>query len=151
MTCTNTQSFDNIIETATYTVGLPGDNNMSDHIISHEKLIMRMWVVSILHNNLTGTYCPIIVNMISMCIPRVEASMTLDYIKSKLNGLNIGHVRHIREIPLRSDPTHKRILMRFHWNENNNKSTVLQKQMEELGSLKVVYDMPWYWKLVVAQ
>jgi len=24
MTCTNTQSFDNIIETATYTVGLPG-------------------------------------------------------------------------------------------------------------------------------
>jgi len=42
MTCTNTQSFDNIIETATYTVGLPGDNNMSDHIISHEKLIMRI-------------------------------------------------------------------------------------------------------------
>ena len=107
--------------------------------------------MSILHNNLTGTYCPIIVNMISMCIPRVEASMTLDYIKSKLNGLNIGHVRHIREIPLRSDPTHKRILMRFHWNENNNKSTVLQKKMEELGSLKVVYDMPWYWKLVIAQ
>jgi len=40
MTCTNTQSFDNIIETATYTVGLPRDNNMSDHIISHEKLII---------------------------------------------------------------------------------------------------------------
>ena len=80
MTCTNTQSFDNIIETATYTVGLPRDNNMSDHIISHEKLIIRIWVVGVIYNNLTGTYCPITTHMISMCIPRVEASMTLEYI-----------------------------------------------------------------------
>lgn len=89
--------------------------------------------------------------MTSMCIPRVEATMTIDYIKKKINSLNVGYIRHIREIPLRTDPTHKRILMRFHWNENNDKSNLLQKQMEELGSLKVVYDMPWYWKVVVAQ
>jgi hypothetical protein len=90
-------------------------------------------------------------NMNSICIPRVDSMMTIDYIKTKINGLNIGHIRYIREIPLRNDPTHKRILMRFHWNEKNTQTKTLQKQMEELGSLKVVYDMPWYWKLVVAQ
>ena len=89
--------------------------------------------------------------MNSICIPRVDALMTIDYIKSKMNGLNVGHIRHIREIPLRNDPTHKRIIMRFHWNENNTRSSVLQKKMEDLGSLKVVYDMPWYWKVVIAQ
>ena len=89
--------------------------------------------------------------MTSMCIPRVESSMTMDYIKNKINSLNIGYIRHIREIPLKSDPTHKRILMRFDWKQNNDKSIVLQQQLEEFGSLKVVYNMPWYWKLVIAQ
>jgi len=41
--------------------------------------------------------------------------------------------------------------MRFHWKEQNTRSLKLQRQMDELGSLKVVHDMPWYWKLVVAQ
>ena len=89
--------------------------------------------------------------MTPLCIPRVDASVTIDYIKKKINGLNIGHIREIREIPLRNDPTHKRILMRFYWKEQNKRSLQLQRQMEELGSLKVVHDMPWYWKLVVAQ
>ena len=89
--------------------------------------------------------------MISICIPRVDASITLGYIKTKINSLNVGRVRFIREIPLRCDPTYKRILMRFDWNENNDRSTALQKQLEDIGSLKIVYDMPWYWKIVIAQ
>ena len=89
--------------------------------------------------------------MTPLCIPRVDSSVTIDYIKKKINGLNIGHIREIREIPLRNDPTHKRILMRFYWKEQNSRSLELQRKMEELGSLKVVHNMPWYWKLVVAQ
>ena len=89
--------------------------------------------------------------MTPLCIPRVDASVMIEYIKKKINGLNIGHIREIREIPLRNDPTHKRILMRFYWKEQNSRSLELQRQMEELGSLKVVHNMPWYWKLVVAQ
>ena len=89
--------------------------------------------------------------MTPLCIHKEDASVPIDYIKKKINGLNIGHIRDIREIPLRNDPTHKRILMRFHWKEQNTRSLKLQRQMDELGSLKVVHDMPWYWKLVVAQ
>lgn len=86
----------------------------------------------------------------SMCIPRVDASITKEYITKKINSLNIGHIRQIREIPLKNDPSHKRVLLRFHWRENNDNSITLQKQLAELGSLKVVHNMPWYWKLVVA-
>ena len=89
--------------------------------------------------------------MTPLGIHKEDASVPIDYIKKKINGLNIGHIRDIREIPLRNDPTHKRILMRFHWKEQNTRSLKLQRQMDELGSLKVVHDMPWYWKLVVAQ
>ena len=87
----------------------------------------------------------------SMCIPRMDASITKEYITKKINSLNIGHIRQIREIPLKNDPTHKRVLMNFHWKENNDYSINLQKQLIELGSLKIVHNMPWYWKLVVAQ
>ena len=86
-----------------------------------------------------------------MCIPRVDAGITKEYITKTINSLNIGYIRQIREIPLKNDPTHKRVLMRFHWRENNDNSITLQKQLVDLGSLKIVHDMPWYWKLVVAQ
>ena len=86
-----------------------------------------------------------------MCIPRVDANITKDYITKKINSLNIGHIKQIREIPLKNDPSYKRVLMRFDWKENNDNSINLQKQLLELGSLKIVHNMPWYWKLVVAQ
>jgi hypothetical protein len=89
--------------------------------------------------------------MSAICIPRVDANLEIGYIKETLNKLNIGYVKKIREIPLKNDSNYKRILLRFKWKENNVQSIHLQKQMEELGSLKVVHNMPWYWKLVVAQ
>lgn len=89
--------------------------------------------------------------MSSLCIPRVDSQVPMSYIKEKINNLNIGHIREIREIPLRNDPTKKRILMRFYWKEDNTKSYQIQKYMEDLGSLKIVYDMPWYWKIVACQ
>jgi hypothetical protein len=87
----------------------------------------------------------------SICIPRMDASITKEYITTKINSLNIGHIRQLREIPLKNDPSHKRVLMRFHWKENNDKSINLQKQLMDLGSLKIVHNMPWYWKLVITQ
>jgi len=89
--------------------------------------------------------------MSAICIPRVDANLEINYIKETMNNLNIGYVKKIREIPLKNDNNYKRILMRFKWKENNEQSINLQKQMETLGSLKVVHNMPWYWKLVVAQ
>ena len=89
--------------------------------------------------------------MSAICIPRVDANLEISYIKETMNNLNIGYVKKIREFPLKNDSNHKRILMRFKWKENNEQSKNLHNQMEMLGSLKVVHNMPWYWKLVVAQ
>jgi len=79
---------------------------------------------------------------VSMCIPRVEQNLDLDYVKEKINSLNIGYVKQIRGVTLKNDPDFKRILLRFKWKNNNNLSITLQKQLDELGSLKVVHNMP---------
>ena len=85
--------------------------------------------------------------MSSICIPRVEASITKDYIYKTLCNLQVGSIEKITEIPLRNDPTHKRIIIKLQWNKNQN-SINMQNILTTLGSIKLVYDMPWYWKIV---
>jgi len=85
--------------------------------------------------------------MSSICIPRIESSISKEYIYKTLTDLQIGYIHKITEIPLRNDPTHKRIIISINWNKNP-KSENIQKILANSGCLKLVYDMPWYWKIV---
>ena len=86
--------------------------------------------------------------MSSICIPRINSSVSKDYIYKTLCELKIGNIEKIIEIPLRNDPTHKRIIINLTWNKLNIKANNIKKTLETMGSIKVVYDMPWYWKIV---
>ena len=44
----------------------------------------------------------------SLCIPRMESTISKDYIVSIINKLNICHIYKIYENPLRGDITKKR-------------------------------------------
>ena len=83
--------------------------------------------------------------MSSICIPRIESSISKDYIYKTLCNLHIGKIEKITEIPLKNDPTHKRIIIKLHWNQN---SINIQKTILNTGSIKIVHNMPWYWKIV---
>jgi hypothetical protein len=85
--------------------------------------------------------------MSSICIPRIDSSIPKDYVYRIINNLQVGNIEKITEIPLRNDPTHKRIIIKINWNRNI-KSLNIQKMLLNTGSIKLVYDMPWYWKIV---
>jgi hypothetical protein len=89
-------------------------------------------------------------NMASLCIPRIENTITKDYIYKTLCNLQIGNIDRITEIPLRNDNTHKRVIFKIRWNQQSKKSITIQKLLQETGSFKLVHDMPWYWKIVTA-
>ena len=84
----------------------------------------------------------------SICIPRIETAITKEYIFKTFIDLKIGYIQRISEIPLRNDPTHKRVIINLQWNNNAQNAIYIQKKMTELGSVKLVHDMPWYWKIV---
>ena len=84
----------------------------------------------------------------SICIPRVETTITKEYIFKTLRNLKIGYIKRISEIPLRNDPTHKRIIITLQWNNSAQNAIYMQKKFTEMGSVKLVHDMPWYWKIV---
>ena len=83
----------------------------------------------------------------SICIPRIETSITKEYIFKTLIDLKIGYIQRISEIPLRNDPTHKRIIINIQWNNSAHNAIYIQKHLTESGSVKIVHDMPWYWKI----
>ena len=85
----------------------------------------------------------------SICIPRVESTISKEYIKTILSNLNIGIINRIIEIPLRNDNTHKRIIINLNWNKTQ-KSINMQKTLTKSGSIKLVYNNnePWFWKIV---
>jgi len=87
----------------------------------------------------------------SICIPRVESTMSRNYIEQIICNMNIGSVVRLNEFPLRNDPSHKRIIMKIRWNTTNMKTNKILSQLNDLGSVNLVYDMPWYWKICTAR
>jgi hypothetical protein len=84
----------------------------------------------------------------SICIPRIETSTPKGYIYNIITSLCLGKIDKITEIPLRNDPSHKRIIINLRWNMKDNNAVDLKNQLDNLGSIKVVHNMPWYWKVV---
>lgn len=84
----------------------------------------------------------------SLCIPRVNSSLTKDYIYSIFNKLDVGVIEKMTEIPLRTDSTHKRIIICIRWNKHNPLVCKIKEHLSNSGCFKLVHDMPWYWKVV---
>jgi len=89
-------------------------------------------------------------NQMSICIPRVESTITKEYITNIIQKTRLFTIDLINEIPLRNDPTHKRILMKIRWNRRSDDAINAENRLVEEGNIKLVYDMPWYWKICLS-
>jgi len=87
----------------------------------------------------------------SICIPRVDTNIKRRYICDTINKLQIGYIENINEIPLRNDPLHKRIIITMKWDLTSELTKYMQDKFHEKGSVKVVHDTPWYWKICPAR
>jgi hypothetical protein len=83
----------------------------------------------------------------NLCIPRVNSNISKDYICDKLCNLQAINIERIIEIPLKNDPTHKRILLKIQW-RNNETSKKIQDQFQKSHTINYVHEFPWYWKIV---
>jgi hypothetical protein len=79
-----------------------------------------------------------------ICIPKVSNKITREYIFSIFCALKIGFVEKLTEVPIRNDPTHKRVFVKIKWNQSEL-SKYICKRFESGENVKVVYSEPWYW------
>lgn len=84
---------------------------------------------------------------ISLCIPRVDVCVTTEYITDVFKKWNIGSIYRIKEIPLRKENNYKRIIIDILCCKTKDEVKNMKEMMEKHGSIKLVYEMPSFWKL----
>jgi hypothetical protein len=85
-----------------------------------------------------------------ICIPRMERTIRREFIFNILRKLNIGYIERINEIPLKNEVTHKRVIIRIKWNSTET-SKMIQQRFESNQHVNIVYELPWFWKLVLCK
>lgn len=82
-----------------------------------------------------------------LCIPRIDSSIKKEYIFKKICDMKIGYIQKFVEIPLKNNPQYKRILFKVLWN-NDSKTTSIKERLNEDKPIYIVYNKPWFWRIV---
>jgi hypothetical protein len=86
-----------------------------------------------------------------ICIPRIDNYIKKEYIKNKISLLNLGTILRITETPLRSDAEYKRVFISIKWDPQDERSTYVYNRLKAGDNVKLLYDPPWYWKMVAGR
>jgi hypothetical protein len=82
---------------------------------------------------------------ITICIPRVDTTISKQDIFEKIRALHVGFIEKIIEIPSKNDENSKRVIVKFKtWVENDVSNKILGRFAEN-KDIKIVYNDPWYW------
>ena len=88
-------------------------------------------------------------NQPSMCIPRVFENISERQVREVFEQLDLGQLDHIDIIERKSEKgeKYKRIFIHFskwYWNDE---AITARRRLIEGKDIKVVYNMPWFWKI----
>lgn len=86
--------------------------------------------------------------MNALCIPRIENSITKDYILKTFNKLKIGSIEQISEIPLHNDTKHKRVIIKVRWSDQSENAQNIMRRLSNKETVKIVHEFPWFWRVV---
>jgi hypothetical protein len=78
----------------------------------------------------------------------MEKTIRREKIFNTFRKLNIGYIERITEIPLKNDKEYKRVIIRLKWNETEQ-SKVIQSRLINSEPINIVYELPWFWKVVL--
>jgi len=84
----------------------------------------------------------------TICIPRLEAHVSNDYIRSVFSKLQLGEIKRITDMPLKNDRDYKRIFIQVAWKPRDPSAEYIYQRLRQGEDVKIVYNQPWYWKVV---
>jgi hypothetical protein len=82
----------------------------------------------------------------SICLPKIDRTITKEFILSVFNRFNFGQIKRIDLIHINN---HKRAFIHFKkWNKDDRSERV-RKILETGDDFKIMYMEPWFWKCFV--
>jgi len=82
-----------------------------------------------------------------ICIPSINTTINKDNIFKVFANLKIGRIGRILENPHYKNPAKKRIIIYVEFNESP-KAKYMKTLLEKDQPVFLVYDQPWFWKIV---
>jgi len=82
-----------------------------------------------------------------LCIPKVSCEISRSFIFQTFCKWKIGKIIRVTEIIHKHDSAYKRIFIKVTLNENLQADFV-KMRLEKNEPIHLVYDTPWYWKIV---
>ena len=92
---------------------------------------------------------------LELCIPRIPATTPREYIFQTFCRLKLGYIERIIEIPLKhvgyqiGGEKYKCVIIKMKWNLATEKAQSIYQRLLKKEPVFIVYDMPWYWKVVM--
>ena len=87
----------------------------------------------------------------SICILYAYKNITRRFVESVFHTLNIGRIANIEMIPkVNQTGTYWQILVHFSFLHNHYEALEFRKRLDEGKEVRIVYDTPWFWKIVKA-
>jgi hypothetical protein len=87
-------------------------------------------------------------NYPSLCIPRVFKNISREYIETVFTKLNIGTIEKIDIIPSKEQHNSNLVFIHLFWNQTENSKKARERLLTN-QDIKVHYDEPWFWKVIV--
>jgi hypothetical protein len=82
-----------------------------------------------------------------MCIPQIESTISIDFVKKTLNNIKIGSIFNMYEIPNKENKKYKRIIFYVKLIENAPATAIINERFSNKKNVKVFYKNPLYWKI----
>jgi len=87
-------------------------------------------------------------SMHQLCIPKMSANIKKETIFKTFCKVDWGYIKKITEIPLKNNPEYKRVFIELKWNMNKEKTREIYDRLDQQKPICLVYQMPFYWKIV---
>jgi len=86
-----------------------------------------------------------------LCIPRISRKYSRKAIESAFEKFNLGTIEKYKENASKENSDFKRVMFQLKWNQANEKIGMYQSMLNENKSLKLVYEFPWFWIMVICK
>ena len=88
----------------------------------------------------------------SLCIPRVFNNIDEKKIRYVFEKLSLGKIKRIDILERRNEKeSFKRVFIHFDKWFNNEQANEVKNRLASGKDIKIVYDMPWYWKVSLSK
>jgi hypothetical protein len=86
-----------------------------------------------------------------LCIPRMSKKISKDTIVQVFERFQLGTIVKYRESTSKNSMEYKRVMLQIQWSTTNPKIEYYKALLDENKSLKLVYDFPWFWIMVICK